>query len=373
VSRYFAREVVLKIADAVSGGEVVPVETAHISGVSYFTIGEYGVEFLEFLASSGARVSVFTTSNPAVVDISGFLAVDEKMARGQERIYKALRSMGVSVTYSCTPYEFILTRSRTFHAWAESSAVAYINTFRDAWSDKNPGPLALLGAIAGFVPKTALYTLEGRRPTAVVEIEHGPLEALEAGIVGAVLGERMGFGIPYIRGALFADEESRREFAASLSTYSAMVFAVIEGITPNWRQYLEIADFRDKFKIDSRDISSYLKDAETPDVIYFGCPFADIDTVLWVLSEVKKRGPARRPIYISTSPGVYGQIRKLADEMREYNVNIFSGSCLVVSPYTRNFKVVATDSLKAAFYIPRLHGVRVVPCRRMGCLELAYA
>jgi len=42
VSREYAREVVLKIADAVAGGQVVSVETAHVSGVSYLTIGDYG-------------------------------------------------------------------------------------------------------------------------------------------------------------------------------------------------------------------------------------------------------------------------------------------------------------------------------------------
>jgi predicted aconitase subunit 1 (EC 4.2.1.3) len=85
VSREYAKEVVFKIADAVSGGEVVPVETAHVSGISYITIGEYGAEFLEFLASSGAKVSVFTTSNPAAVDLSGVLEADDEVLRGQEK------------------------------------------------------------------------------------------------------------------------------------------------------------------------------------------------------------------------------------------------------------------------------------------------
>ena len=43
----YVKEMVFKIADAVSGGEVVPIETAHVSGVSYLTIGEYGAQFLE--------------------------------------------------------------------------------------------------------------------------------------------------------------------------------------------------------------------------------------------------------------------------------------------------------------------------------------
>ncbi|MCC6031394.1 MAG: aconitase X [Pyrobaculum sp.] len=373
MSREYAKEVVLKIADAVAEGEVVPVETAHISGVSYLTIGEYGVEFLEFLASSGARVSVFTTSNPAAADLRGVLDVEEMVLRGQERISRALRALGVSLMFSCTPYDFVLTRPRTFHAWAESNAITYINTFRDAWSDKNPGPLALLGAVAGFVPKTSLYTLEGRRPTALVKVEGGSLDSLEAGVVGALIGERLGTGVPYLRGVSFVDEESRREFAAALSTYSSMVFAAVEGVTPNWKEYQNLAEFRDKIEISKEDVARYLKDAEDPDVIYFGCPFADVDTVLWILGEVKKRGRARKPVYVSTSPGVYSQLGDVVKAAAELNVHIFAGTCLVVSPYTRRFRRIATDSLKALFYIPRLQGVEVFPCRRERCVELAYA
>ncbi|ABL88031.1 predicted aconitase subunit 1 [Pyrobaculum islandicum DSM 4184] len=373
MAQEYAKEAILKIADVISSGEVVPVETAHISGVSYLTIGEHGVEFLEFLVSLGAKVSVFTTSNPAATDLGGVLEIDKETLEGQRRIYKALWAMGVSTISSCTPYDFILTRPRTFHAWAESNAITYINTFRDAWSDKNPGPLALLGAIAGFVPKTPLYTLEGRRPTAYVKIDVGPLDSLEAGVVGALIGERLGSGVPYLSGAVFRDEESRREFAAALSTYSSMVFAVVEGVTPHWWEYLHMGDFRDKITISRDDVAKYLGDVETPDAVYIGCPFADPDTILWVLEEVKKRGPAKRPIYISTSPHVYKQLGKLAETASRLNIIIFAGTCLVVSPFTRRFKSIATNSLKAAFYIPKLHEVRVIPCRKEKCIELAYA
>jgi predicted aconitase len=98
-----------------------------------------------------------------------------------------------------------------------------------------------------------------------------------------------------------------------------------------------------------------------------------VDTVLWILGEVKKRGRARKPVYVSTSPGVYSQLGDVVKAAAELNVHIFAGTCLVVSPYTRRFRRIATDSLKALFYIPRLQGVEVFPCRREKCIELAYA
>ncbi len=364
-------EVVRKIADAVSGGEVVPVETAHVSGVSFLTVGKHGVEFLEHLASLGLKVSVFTTSNPSAVDVGGVLGVGGEVLENQLKIDRALRKLGVNTTYLCTPYEFVLTRRRTFHAWAESSAVAYINTFRDAWSDKNPGPLALLSAIAGFVPKTPLYTLEGRRPSLVIEVETGAVGPLEAGLIGMLVGEKFGSGVPYFRGLKFLGEESRREFAAAISTYSSIVFAVVERVTPGWREYWEMAEVRDRLRIGEGDLSNFLRDIGEPDAVYIGCPFADLETVLWIYREVSKRGPAKKPIYVSTSPAVYKSLAGL--DLSRYNVHLFAGSCLVVSPYGRRFRTIATDSLKAIFYIPKLHGVRTVPCKRERCIDLAYA
>jgi len=360
-------ETILKIADAISNGEVVEIETAHVSGVSFLTIGKYGVEFLEHL--SGYKVSVFTTSNPIAVDLKGVLG---QLEEGQRRIINALRKMGVSITATCTPYEFVITRPRTYHAWAESSAVAYINTFRDAWSDKNPGPLALLAAITGYAPKTDLYREEGRRPTALVEAKMR-VDGAKAAALGALIGEAVESGIPYIKGVEMSSEEARREFAASLPTYSSIVFAIVEGYTPNWKRYREIADFVDRFSFDEGDIAKYFKDSFEPDLIYLGCPFLDLETALNILKTIKSRGPARKPIYISTSPGVLASLGELVDEMAKYNVRIFAGSCLVVSAAVRSFKTVATNSLKAAYYIKRLHGVEISPCYTEKCIELAYA
>lgn len=371
--RRYAEELVYRIADAISEGRVVPIETAHVSGVSFLTMGEYGTEFLEHLAAMGARVSVFTTSNPSAVDVAGALGVDGDVAKGQARILRALLKLGVSPLLSCVPYEATLTRSRTFHAWAESSAAAYINTFRDAWSDKSPGPLALLAAIAGFTPRTELYTLEGRRPTARVVVDVGQVDPYVAGVVGAIVGEGLGGGVPYIEGLSLPDEASRREFVAALSTYSSMVFAVVEGATPNWKEYRAMADFREKLSVSSEDVRRFAADAEEPDAIYLGCPFADLESVVEILGRVASRGRARRPIYISTSPAVYRALGDAVDRARQYNLHVMAGTCLVVSPYTRRFRVVATDSVKAMYYMPRLHGVKAVPCTRERCIDLAYA
>ena len=63
--RFLQREASLAGAEG-----YVRVRSVHISGVSYTTIGEAGLEFLEGLAERGVKVRVLSTSNPAGIDLS---------------------------------------------------------------------------------------------------------------------------------------------------------------------------------------------------------------------------------------------------------------------------------------------------------------
>lgn len=98
-----------------------------------------------------------------------------------------------------------------------------------------------------------------------------------------------------------------------------------------------------------------------------------METLIKIAKIILERGRAKRPIFISTSPGVYGALKGLADRLREYNVYVFAGSCLVVSPHTRKYKIIATDSMKSVYYVPKLHGVKTIPCETIKCIDYAYA
>ena len=39
--------------------KLVPIKWAHVSGVSYLTIGEYGLEFLRMISGYGSKFKVF--------------------------------------------------------------------------------------------------------------------------------------------------------------------------------------------------------------------------------------------------------------------------------------------------------------------------
>ncbi len=375
----YAAEVLVEVSDALGNGELIEVETAHVSGVSYLTIGEWGIRFLENIAKMGARFKVLTTVNPMSFDLGGTISVDGKTREGQERIMSMLLSMGASTTFSCAPYDVVAAREWTAHAWAESSASAYINMFRNAMSDKLPGPLALLAGLTGWAPYTPLYTLEGRAPRVLIRLGKAELDPLTAGLLGREIGIMAGDRIPLLRGNVkFMNEESKREFAAAFSTYSASVFAVIEGVTPSWDKYLAVADLVEDVTVDTNEILGSVRNADpaASDAVLLGCPFLDVDSVLRVIDYIRRRygdARARVPIYITTSRFVVEALGPLVKRMERQNVYITGDACLVVSPYAKRFRRIATDSVKAAFYLPKLHGIYVDLCRPTQCVDGAFS
>ena len=61
-------EILVALGDIYQAEKMVEITSAQISGVSYKTIGDAGLEFLEEMAQS-ARVRVPSTLNPAGVDL----------------------------------------------------------------------------------------------------------------------------------------------------------------------------------------------------------------------------------------------------------------------------------------------------------------
>ncbi len=252
-----AMQVIVRVGDVLKADRLIEIETAHIAGVSYLTIGDPGLEYLEDLARSNAKFHVFTTVNPVGIDIANdWGGIEKEFIDKQWKIINALRSMGASLWLTCTPYEYLRIRSRTYHAWAESNAVAYINAVHDAWTEKLPGPFVVLSALVGRVPRYGLYTLKGRVPTHVVKVNgKQPInDPLIAGLLGRKIAEEVGDGRPYLM-ARFNSNAVIKQLLASYATYSPPhAFMVIDELTPNHKEYFTMMDKPEKIDIDISDI-----------------------------------------------------------------------------------------------------------------------
>ena len=374
-----AMQVIVKVGDVLRADRLIEIETAHIAGVSYLTIGDPGLEYLEDLARGNARFRVFTTVNPVGIDISNDWGVDREFIDKQWRIINALRSMGASLWLTCTPYEYLRIRPRTYHAWAESNAVAYINAVHDAWTEKLPGPFVVLSALVGRVPRYGLYTLSGRTPTHVVRlVEDKPVsDPLIAGLLGRKIAELVGDGKPYLVARLSGNAVIK-QLLASYATYSPHAFMVIDGVTPNHEDYLKMADKPEVIDISMNDV---IRNAEVKavdfDAVFLGCPHYGIDEVMSVINYVRSRGfrRARKPIYIATTPFVINTLgQDVINRLRESNIHLVLTTCPVVSPFLRGMGVntVATESIKQTYYLPKMVGIKYVSCNGIECLDMAF-
>jgi len=370
-----AMEFIVKVGEIMGAKALLDIETAHVSGVSYFTIGDPGLEFLEDLSNSGARFRVFTTINPAGFDVVRSIpGLDDHFMERQRRIIEAFRRMGASLWLTCAPYEYLKVRSGTYHAWAESNAVAYINAMHDAWSDKLPGPFAVLASIAGKVPAYGLYTLEGRVPTHIVRVRVKVMTTLMGGILGRVMS-RLVSGRPYVEG-LRGIRSIIKQLLSSFATYSPNPHMVIDGVTPNYKQYRNLMDRAEVVDIEEGDLEVRPFSGNV-DAVYMGCPQASMDEVMEIIEYVRSRNWARAriPVYVGTTPFV---LKALGDDLvrrlDEANIHLITTTCPVVSPFMKNLGTarIATDSVKQAYYLPRMVGISYTECNGIECLEGAY-
>ena len=110
VARQMGMRLLVDMAAAAHSSTLVPIQSAHLSGVSPLT-GGLGLRlFLQkLIQDTQAQVAVPTTLNSAGCDLHQFdlmrIAVPDFKEQSEE-IVAAYTQMGVRPTQSCTPYEW---------------------------------------------------------------------------------------------------------------------------------------------------------------------------------------------------------------------------------------------------------------------------
>lgn len=343
--------------------EFVKIETAHISGISYINIREPGLEFLKDIEKERLKVKILTTCNPACMCVED-LNNDSEEAKKQKEIIETLKNIGVSTWLTCIPYEHMKIRAGRYYAWSESSAVAFINSIFDAYTDKLPGPLSLISALIGETPKTEILREEERYPRVIVEVDNDRvLSIVEAGILGMMIGSqyRGKLEIPYVkfRRRPFTSIESLKNFLAAFATFSNCPLLIIEGISLNYVKYRERICRECKLKIDMKDISKTLKDVSTiaslkdldeNSLIVLGCPHLSKDSVIRLI-HVLNNLDFKSHIWLFTS-----RFNKVNTMLRR-NIKVIYDTCLFVSSYiedVRNmFDKIYTVSIKQYYYLTK--------------------
>ncbi len=165
-------KILVRLGELFNASRLILVSSAHVSGVSYKTLGDAPAEFLKALSDAEVKVKTKATLNPQSVDQEYLCKkLPENLCKKQREILGYFEKMGFENSLTCTPYYLETPRKNSHLAWAESSAVVYANSVIGAWTNREGGPSALAAAIIGKTPDYGVHQSENRQPTTLVEGE----------------------------------------------------------------------------------------------------------------------------------------------------------------------------------------------------------
>jgi len=270
----------VRLGDIYDAEKMIPVGSVQVAGVSYKSVGDPGLAFLEDMSSKGAKVKVLTYLNPAGMDLENWknLGFPEDFAKNQIRVMDAFKKMGIVVTSTCTPYlAGNLPRFREHIAWSESSAVSFSNSVIGARTNREGGPSALAAAICGRTPNYGLHLWENRQPTVRIDVDVELSFNSDFGALGYFVGKQVKNKIPYFTGIKNANTDQLKALGAAMAASGAVALYHVENLTPE-------SDLVEKNGLEAISVSSKeidetidsLNSGKNPDIVILGCPHASI-------------------------------------------------------------------------------------------------
>jgi predicted aconitase len=364
-------KILVHLGDLFKANRLIPIKSAHISGVSYKNVGDATVEFLETLSKSRCKVRVYSTLNPSSFDrdLIHVLKVNKTIVEKQERIINAYKTMGVNPTFTCTPYYIKSPRPGQHLAWSESSAVVYSNSVLGAWTNREGGPSALAAALVGKTPDYGIHQPENRRGSLKVKIKVRPRDAVEFGAIGVHVGKFAKDKIPIFSGLRSPSEDELKQLSAGLAS-SGMVPAFHLRDFKNGQSLEEIEVDWETIK---NAIESLSTTSKAPDLIFIGCPHCSLSELKEAAEALKgvkvKRG---RRLWICTSRYIKNKAKRYVDAIEKAGAKVICDTCAIVT-WLKNIGVdtMMTNSAKAAFYAPSLAKVDVCLRSLRDCIKFA--
>lgn len=365
-------KILVKLGELFNATRLIPISSAHISGVSYKTIGEAPIDFLEALALAGEKTRVEATLNPQSFDpeyLRKFLS--REMLQKQLNILKSFEKMGFKQSYTCTPYYIREPIKNSHLAWAESSAVVYANSVLGAWTNREGGPSALASAIIGKTPNYGVHEAENRRPNILVEVEEPLKDEVEYGALGIFLGKILKDKIPVIRGLKDTSEEKLKQLGAALAS---------TGMT-NMFQYKNCqqeGENLEKISVDAKIIRKTIEESTTatkrkPDLVFIGCPHCSANEIRQIADRIGCRKVKKNTeLWICTSRFVKEKTVENIRNIEKSGAKILTDTCAIVTwTDLLGIKTIMTNSAKTAHYAPTLNKAETIMASLEECLKTA--
>ena len=377
-----AIRLLIDLGKAAKANRLVPVTSAHVSGVSPLTGGDGLIKFLEDLVSDSDGTAVVETSlNSAGCDRNRFEEMDipvKDYVEKQQMILDSYEKLGIELSLSCTPYDNILEKGNA--SWAESNAVCFANSYSELRTNRESGLSALATSLSGYTPEYGLLLDENRVPNIKINVLCELNEPVDYSILGDWIGKqidpkwKLEFGpIPHIHGIKEFDLESKKALTAASANYgSALLFVDSFTRDPDKTNYQAEIDF------DYQDLQkrySELAPKTKVDLVTIGCPQASIEEIERTAELVDGKKIPEKRLWVFTSAINFDKAKKegYVDIIESAGGMVLRETCPEVVHYNHDkVKHILTNSMKAEHYLKSgLNSINTSVSRLSECIKFA--
>ncbi len=366
-------KILVRLGELFNASRLILVSSAHVSGVSYKTLGDAPAEFLKALSDAEVKVKTKATLNPQSVDQEYLCKkFPEKFCKKQREILGYFEKMGFENSLTCTPYYLETPRKNSHLAWAESSAVVYANSVIGAWTNREGGPSALAAAIIGKTPDYGVHQSENRQPTTLVKVEKSLQEDAEFGALGILLGTVLKDEIPVIQGIKGASKDMLKQLGAGLASAGMVsMFYTENSMIKNMKL--------EKISVDQKAIAQTVRrlttaSTEKPDLVFIGCPHCSFGEIRQI-AELTRNKKVKNGVefWVCTSRHVKEQAKKEVEKIEKSGGHIITDTCAVVTWTDKlGIKTIMTNSAKTAHYAPTLNKAETILAPLKQCVKTAF-
>ncbi len=346
--RQWAMQHMLQVGEFFDAEQFVEVTQVHMMADTE-SMGTAGVEFVEKMAACPEQertVRIPMITDPRGIDFDHYqtLKQTDHMANLERRAIDAFEALGILMTNTCINYQTIMPPVRGEHlAYGDTGVVIYCNSVLGAHSNFEGGPSALAAGLTGRTPCYGLHLKDNRRATIRFNINYQPVNLVEWGALGALVGKHTGlyWDVPVIEGITQTpSSDDLKHLGAAMASYGSVPLYHLVGVTPEAPALSSVCD-PDRLpliQINESDFkqffSSYGGKGDKVDVVVFSAPQLSLVEMSELANLLKdKRVHPDTALLAVTSPVVAADARRLGISAKIENAGglVLQGMCFYQS------------------------------------------